>query len=171
VVEGTPVATGFAAVADAWACTNPSAGRGLTVGFLHARRLRDVARTRLDDPAALAQEFDASTETEIRPWYDAQVALDRVRFAEMNALREGQQPPPLADDLALRIRALLSTMAFDPDLYRAALEYVGTVTPIQEVLARPGVSDAIRVVRERVKNTPPAAMPGPNRQQLLEIIS
>ena len=171
VVDGTPVATGFVAVADAWACTNPSAGRGLTVGFLHARRLRDAARGRLDQPAALVQEFDASTETDIRPWYDAQIAVDRVRFAEMNALREGQQPPPVVDDLALGIRALLSTMAFDPDLYRAALEHIGTVTPIQEVLARPGVSDAIRAVRERLKNTPPPSMPGPNRQQLLDIIS
>ena len=40
VVDGSPVATGFVAVADAWACTNPSAGRGLTVGFLHAVQLR-----------------------------------------------------------------------------------------------------------------------------------
>ena len=44
VVEGTPVATGLVAVADAWACTNPSAGRGLTVGLLHAVRLRDALR-------------------------------------------------------------------------------------------------------------------------------
>ena len=36
VVDESPVATGFVAVADGWACTNPSAGRGLTVGFLHA---------------------------------------------------------------------------------------------------------------------------------------
>lgn len=171
VVDGSPVATGFVAVADAWACTNPSAGRGLTVGFLHARQLRDVARRRLDDPAALVREFDARTETRIRPWYDAQIAVDRVRFAEINALREGQQSPPVVDDLALSIRALLSTMAFDPDLYRAALEYIGTVTPIQEVLARPGISDRIRDVRERLKNTPPPSMPGPNRQQLLDIIS
>jgi len=49
VVDGTPVATGFVAVADAWACTNPSAGRGLTVGLLHARRLRDVVRDAVDD--------------------------------------------------------------------------------------------------------------------------
>jgi flavin-dependent dehydrogenase len=171
VVDGSPVATGFVAVADAWACTNPSAGRGLTVGFLHAQRLRDVARSSLDDPAALVEAFDAITERDIRPWYDAQIALDRARFAEMTALREGQPPPAVTDDLTLRIRGLLSAMAFDADLYRAALEYIGTVTPIQEVLARPGVSDAVRAVRERLKNTPLPAMPGPNRQQLLEVVS
>jgi hypothetical protein len=30
VVDDRPVVTGFAAVGDAWACTNPSAGRGLS---------------------------------------------------------------------------------------------------------------------------------------------
>ncbi|MGZ4616941.1 MAG: FAD-dependent oxidoreductase, partial [Actinomycetes bacterium] len=37
VVDGRPVATGLAAVGDAWACTNPSAGRGLSVGLIHAQ--------------------------------------------------------------------------------------------------------------------------------------
>ena len=50
VVDGTPVATGYAAVGDAWACTNPSAGRGLSIGLMHAQRLRDVVRDELDDP-------------------------------------------------------------------------------------------------------------------------
>ena len=36
--------TGFAAVGDAWACTNPSAGRGLSVGIVHAQLLRKTAR-------------------------------------------------------------------------------------------------------------------------------
>ena len=40
IVDGEPVATGFAAVGDAWACTNPSAGRGLSVGLMQAQRLR-----------------------------------------------------------------------------------------------------------------------------------
>ena len=44
VVNGAPVATGLVPLADAWACTNPSAGRGLTVGFLHAALLRRVVR-------------------------------------------------------------------------------------------------------------------------------
>src|SRR3954452_11079377 len=68
VVEGQPVATGFAAVGDAWACTNPSAGRGLSVGLMHAQRLRDVVRSTLDRPHDFALEWDAVTEAEIAPW-------------------------------------------------------------------------------------------------------
>ncbi|MGY1671793.1 hypothetical protein [Geodermatophilus sp. SYSU D00710] len=44
--------TGFAAVGDAWACTNPSAGRGLSVGLLHAALLRSVVAEHLHRPAA-----------------------------------------------------------------------------------------------------------------------
>ena len=100
VVDGRPVATGFVAVADAWACTNPSAGRGLTVGFLHALRLRDVLRTHGDDPRVLVEEFDRRTQADITPWYEAQIAVDRARFGEMVALREGREPAPPAHDLA-----------------------------------------------------------------------
>jgi len=46
--------TGFAAVGDAWACTNPSAGRGLSLGLVHAQELRNAVREHLDDPAAFA---------------------------------------------------------------------------------------------------------------------
>jgi hypothetical protein len=171
VVNDTPIATGFVPVADAWACTNPSAGRGLTVGFLHAQRLRDAAR-RVNDPAALIKEFDARTEAELRPWYDAQIAIDRARFAAMNALREGQEPPPVTDPLALGARALLSAMALDPQLFRAALEYIGTITPLQQVLARPAVQEALRAVREALtQGPPPPQIPGPDRRQLLEIVA
>ena len=36
-VDGQPVATGVLAVGDSWACTNPSVGRGISIG-LHPRR-------------------------------------------------------------------------------------------------------------------------------------
>ena len=89
----------------------------------------------------------------------------------MNALREGKEPPPVTDDVALGARALISAMALDPELYRAALEYVGTVTPIQQVLARPSVRAALSAARDMVKNARPPQIPGPNRQQLLEIVA
>ncbi|HEY1319667.1 MAG TPA: FAD-dependent oxidoreductase, partial [Streptosporangiaceae bacterium] len=44
VIDGVPVATGVVAVGDAWACTNPSLGRGASIGLLHACALRDVLR-------------------------------------------------------------------------------------------------------------------------------
>ena len=59
VVDGRPAVTGFAAVGDAWRRTNPSAGRGLSVGMTHAQVLRQVAAAHLDDLATFARVWQA----------------------------------------------------------------------------------------------------------------
>jgi 2-polyprenyl-6-methoxyphenol hydroxylase-like FAD-dependent oxidoreductase len=171
VVSGTPVATGFVGVADAWACTNPSAGRGLTVGFLHALRLRNAVRAHGDDPGALVEDFDRHTEAEVAPWYHAQIAVDRARFGEMVALREGREPEAPANELARRIGRLMSSMTASPDLFRDALEYVGTVTPVQEILERPEVIARLAAAREATNGRLRPPVPGPNRTQLLELVT
>ena len=171
VVNGTPIVTGFAAVADAWACTNPSAGRGVTVGTTHALRLRDVLRDTSDDPRALVERFDAVTESEIAPWYHAQIAVDRMRFAQMEALREERQPTAPASELAKQCASLFRAMMADADLFRAGLEYVGTITPIQKILQRTEVAERVAVVSEALRGGPPPQIPGPTRAQLLAILS
>ena len=166
VVDDVPVATGFVAVADAWACTNPSAGRGLTVGFMHALRLRNVLREAGADPRALVERLHAVTEEEVTPWYHSQIAVDRARFAEMEALRAGREPSAPSDELARSLGSLFGSIAADAVLFRAALEYVGTITPIQEILRRPEVMDAMRAAA----GSPPLAMPGPDRAELLALV-
>ena len=47
-------------VGDAWACTNPSLGRGITLGLMHARRLRDFVRDHLEHRVELAEVWDRS---------------------------------------------------------------------------------------------------------------
>lgn len=170
VVGERPVATGFVAVADAWACTNPSAGRGLTIGFIHARLLRDVLRETRGEPQRLAEEFDRRTESEVKPWYDAQMVVDRARFAEMDALREGRTPPAPSDPLCLSIVSLMRAMGADPDIFRAGLEYIGTLTPIQTIVNRPDVRERLLAAHERMKNVPLMPLPGPSRPELVELV-
>jgi 2-polyprenyl-6-methoxyphenol hydroxylase-like FAD-dependent oxidoreductase len=172
VVDGRPVATGFVAVADACACTNPSAGRGLTVGFKHGVQLRDALRETGGDPLALAERFDELTEARIAPWVHAQISWDRTRFATMRALADGREPPPPRDELASGIGALLACMAADPDLFRAGLEYIGTLTPVQEILRRPQVQTKMAQAAQAVRASgPPPPLPGPNREQLLALLN
>jgi 2-polyprenyl-6-methoxyphenol hydroxylase-like FAD-dependent oxidoreductase len=171
IVDGSPVATGLVSLADAWACTNPSAGRGLTVGVIHAVHLRDVLRRTLDNPLALAEQFDAVTEAEVTPWYRAQIAMDRFRFAQMNAIREGRQTPAPEEELARQCASLFMTIAADPDLFRAGLEYVGTITPIQRILQRPDVAQRIAKAMDAMRGSPPPEMPGLTRAQLVELVS
>lgn len=170
VCEGQPVVTGFVAVADAAACTNPSARRGVAVGLIHARQLRDAVRESADDPRALVEDFDARTEAAVAPWYDAQIMVDRARFAAMDALREGREPGPPAGETAALL-GFMSLIGVDPDLFRAGLEYIGTITPVQQILRRPEVIERLRNMREAMKDAPPPPRPpGPDRAQLLTLV-
>ena len=104
VIDSCPVVTGYAAVGDAWARTNPSAGRGLSVGIVHAQLLRQVVGDRLAIPASSARAWDEGTEHHLAPFYWNQISADRVRLAAMTALREGRAWTP-EDSATSRLRA------------------------------------------------------------------
>jgi hypothetical protein len=168
VVEGDPVATGLALVADSWACTNPSLARGIALGLDHAARLRDVARAHLGDPREFAEAWDAATETEFTPWYRATVATDRARLAEMELLRSGDPAPPsLPDPVAAARSRFASSATRDPDLFRSFLEIVGCLTLPAEVFARPGLVN--RILEVAPTDLPRA--PGPGRTELLTLLA
>jgi 2-polyprenyl-6-methoxyphenol hydroxylase-like FAD-dependent oxidoreductase len=171
VVDGRPVATGFFAVADAWACTNPSAGRGLTVGFKHAVQLRDVLRADTSDPYAQAEEFHRRTQSDVAPWFWSQISADRARLAEIEALCEGRDPRPPSDPVASLIGDLNRFVAADPDIGRAFLSYVGTLTPIQQTADRPEILERLATLKEAAKDQPPLTIPGPDRENLLALVS
>ena len=62
VVDGVPVATGLVPIGDASACTNPSIGRGCTIGLIHAEALRDLVREHdLADALGVALAWDDMT--------------------------------------------------------------------------------------------------------------
>jgi hypothetical protein len=98
------------------------------------------------------------------------MAVDRARFAEMEAAAQGRERPVPTDALTRSVLSLFSVMGLDPDLFRAALEYIATITPVQEIVGRADVADRIRTTREAMKGARPVAPPGPERQQLLELL-
>lgn len=163
VVEGRPVATGVVAVGDAWACTNPSAGRGLSVGLLHAQLLRDLLREQPGVDADLALAWDARTEQVVAPFVTGQHLTDRQRIAEMEAERDGTPlPPPL-----LPVVRLMTAGLRDADLFRALVETVTCLATPAEVMARPGVAEG--VARLGLDERPP--LPGPTRSQLEALLA
>jgi 2-polyprenyl-6-methoxyphenol hydroxylase-like FAD-dependent oxidoreductase len=167
-VDGRPHVTGLALVADAFACTNPSLGRGISLGLKHARRLRDVVRDHAEQPLELAEAWDAISEAELMPWYRETVMLDRGRQREVDALRAGRVPDPPATPAARLGGATLLAMPHDPDIFRGFIESVGCLATLGEVLARPGFAERVLEVaagRER----PPT--PGPDRERLLALLA
>jgi 2-polyprenyl-6-methoxyphenol hydroxylase-like FAD-dependent oxidoreductase len=166
--DGRPVVTGLALVADAWACTNPSLGRGIALGLSHARRLRDLARTELEDPHAFAVAWDSVTEAELTPWYQATVAVDRARLADIEAVRTGSERPRPSDPAAKLAAALGSAMAHDADIFRAYMEIVGCLALPRAVFGRPGFVERVLEVAGRHEVAPP---PGPPRDELLRLLA
>jgi 2-polyprenyl-6-methoxyphenol hydroxylase-like FAD-dependent oxidoreductase len=163
VVDGAPIVTGLLPVGDAWACTNPSAGRGLSVGLTHAQVLRGAVRGHLDDPEALLLAWDEGTEQRTTPFFRQQMAVDEVRFAEMTALREGRQPDA-PDPMTVRFMTAVGT---DEVVFRGLMEMVTCLATADEVLARPEIQERISAVEPG----PPRPVAGPDRAELLQLLS
>lgn len=143
VVDGVPVCTGLVPVGDAWACTNPSLGRGATIGLLHAVTLRDVVReTSLADRPAFALAYDAATEARITPWYRMTRTFDRHRLAEIDANLAGRSyqttDPTWSTSTAVYAAALR-----DPDVLRAQTSIAHLLQTPPDALAEPGVMAAV----------------------------
>ncbi|WP_028067722.1 FAD-dependent oxidoreductase [Solirubrobacter soli] len=159
--NGGPPPLGLVSLGDAWACTNPSMGRGMSLGLKHAALLRHALRE--DDPIAA---FGAATEAELRPWYDNTVLVDRARMAEIMALRQGTAPV-LSDHIGARVgRALPAAMSRDGDVFRAAVEISSCLALPRDVFTRPGFAERVFAAAEGA--VPPSF--GPNREALLALL-
>ena len=163
---GDPVATGLLPVADSWACTNPSLGRGASVGITHAVALRDLLRRSGGaDPWQLAAEWGEITRTQLKPWYDATVRYDRHRLSEIHAVIEGR-PYETDDPEWLDFRRLESSSRLDGDLLRAGIEVAMCIRRVDEVLAdRPVMSKL-----DGAAAGSGGGSLGPDRAQLMEVL-
>jgi 2-polyprenyl-6-methoxyphenol hydroxylase-like FAD-dependent oxidoreductase len=166
-VDGRPVATGVVAVGDSWACTNPSLGRGITIGLLHALALRQVMRDHpLDDPLGFAGAFDDVTVRDIEPWYRSTLSFDRHRLAEIDAMANGEAYEPDDPSWAL-IKALDTALMHDPELLRGFGDIASLNALPEEVFARPGLFDRVIELGAGWRDAP---VLGPARSELLATV-
>jgi 2-polyprenyl-6-methoxyphenol hydroxylase-like FAD-dependent oxidoreductase len=162
--DDAPTVTGIVAVGDAWACTNPSVGRGASMAGLHATCLRDVLReVPATDPVALVRRFDAVTMATVEPLYRDTLRSDRHRLGEIDAQIAGR-PYETDDEEWHRLEALRTGAALHPDLFRGYASIRSLLDRPVDVWAQPGIAEAAAVVGE-----PPAA-PGPSRAELVALI-
>jgi hypothetical protein len=165
-VEGQPLATGVVPVADAWACSNPSVGRGVSIGMMHGLLLRDRLRdVGLDDAYEFAAAFHRSTADEIQPWFEWTRAGDRHRLAQIEAGIRGEEYRP--DDPEWETQqALGSASAKDPDCLRAAIRAVMVLDPLERALSRPGLREKIASLGGDWRQEP---VPAPAREELVAL--
>jgi 2-polyprenyl-6-methoxyphenol hydroxylase-like FAD-dependent oxidoreductase len=168
VVDGTPVATGVVAVADSWACTNPSLGRGASIGLMHAVALRDLLRVAsIDVPMELAQRWHEVTDATVEPYYRATLEFDRHRLAEIDAGIDGKTYDP-GDPQYEMGQALAAAAGKDPDLFRSMLKIAAVLECPDTVFAQPGVFDKVVELGAGWRDEPVFA---PTREELLAIVA
>jgi 2-polyprenyl-6-methoxyphenol hydroxylase-like FAD-dependent oxidoreductase len=164
VVDDQPVATGVVGLADSWACTNPSVGRGISIGTLHAVGLRDLLHEMPADPVALQRQWHDVTMTTVEPWYRATVAFDEARLAEIDALLDGREFEPTPE---VEIgKAAPVAAGKDPEVLRALLELVGVLSLPEEIFARPGLLERVIELGSGWRDE---QIPGPSREELVAI--
>jgi 2-polyprenyl-6-methoxyphenol hydroxylase-like FAD-dependent oxidoreductase len=164
---GRPAATGVLAVGDAWACTNPSVGRGASIGMLHATVLRDTLRVAGDDPAGLAEAFGVATAQKVEPWYRATQAFDRGRLHEMAILSEGGTMADVPAEYETT-KSLQAASMKDPDCFRAFLDVAMVLNTPDEVMSRPGMAEKVAELGGGWREDPALAL---NRAELLDLVS
>jgi 2-polyprenyl-6-methoxyphenol hydroxylase-like FAD-dependent oxidoreductase len=167
VVDGVPVATGLVPVGDASACTNPSIGRGCTIGLIHAEALRDLVREHdLADALGVAMAWDDMTRRRVAPFVRETLHFDRHRLAEIEAHREGH-PYETDDEEWLLGEAFAAASGSDPDVFRSFLETIALYDSRADVLARPGLADRVR----ELAPAPGDPLPGPSHAELTTLLT
>jgi 2-polyprenyl-6-methoxyphenol hydroxylase-like FAD-dependent oxidoreductase len=114
---GQPLVTGFFGIGDAVCTTNPSYGRGVSLGLTHAYLLADLLDEHPLVDSRQAAKFAARTDSLLRPWWEEAVANDRGRAGLWEATLHGRpaQRPP-ADVVTFGLAVAASTQ--DAEVWR-----------------------------------------------------
>jgi flavin-dependent dehydrogenase len=168
VVDGTPVATGIVSIGDAWTCTNPSLGRGISIGALGAVALRDALRSVDASDAGARRDVVAAWrrlgEQRSGPHVEDTMAFDRHRLTEMRLAAEGQ--PYRTDDAGWTMaEAFRRAAPHDPDLLRAQLSLTQMLARGCDVMAVPGAAERAVALSGAAADR----LPGPSREELVAI--
>jgi hypothetical protein len=168
VIDDEPVATGVLTVGDSWACTNPSVGRGMSIGMMHAVALRDLLRDGpLDQPVELARQWHAATQATVEPWFRSTLDFDRHRLADIEAGIAGTDYE--FDDPTWELTQALQFGAVrDPEVLRAFLSVAGVLALPEEALSQPGVFERVVEAGAGWRDAP---ILGPDRDTLLKTVA
>jgi len=185
--DGAPRVLGLHAVGDAHTCTNPLYGRGCSLAIVQAQLLADALADHDLDHEARALAFESSSEREVTPWYRAAVAQDRL---DRSAADLPAGPADLADDVgtdedvdgpvsreqAELARSILRDGLFpalrsDSVVLRAFLRMLNLLSPPDALVRDGDVVTRVMQVYARRGERPPEAPAGPERDELLQVLS
>lgn len=164
VADGAPLVTGYVLVGDACVQTNPTFGRGVSLGLAHARTIADRLERLDQDPADWAVETHEATEQCLGQWFEQQVATDAARLAE---LAGGAHD----DSLTARVLTALAVLREEDAHVRVAAErvYHMLLTPAELMADRKVARRVLAFLREHPDLRRDHV--GPNRQDFERLVT
>ena len=166
-----PVVTGFALLGDSSVHTNPTNGRGVSLGFAHAQHLAETVDRARADPVQYATDFARWTSTNIGVWYNSQVANDAAAIARLEASLDGRELPQPSDPTARYTRALMDLTATDPEVGAAFARVAHLLITPAELVRDASVN---RKVMAYLATDPDFAQPrsaGPKRAEFEALVA
>jgi len=149
VNDGTPVITGLLPVGDAVCTTNPTFGRGLSLGAWGAADLVDVLTEHPDDPARQSVALDERIADHVAPYYGDQAKVDSARLAMMrHSVFDSPLPFPSAQDTELTFPALRAAAMVNETAFRAFWALMGMLRRPDDVYSDPALAAAVDQARD-----------------------
>jgi 2-polyprenyl-6-methoxyphenol hydroxylase-like FAD-dependent oxidoreductase len=161
------VVTGFVGLGDAICTTNPSYGRGVSLGLSHAFLLADLLAEHGSAGGEFPAEFARRTQALVRPWYEEALANDRGRAGLWEATLHGQsmgRPPAGVVNFGMAVAASTG----DAVVWRR-------VANVMMMLAEPAALYADPEIGQRIGRVlaggPPMQLPGASRADLVAAVN
>jgi len=167
VDDAGPCVGGFVLLGDAADHTNPTLGRGVSLGLAQAQFFAQTAEAALADPLAYARRLDAWTNETIGAWFRTQVANDDVYVKALAANLAGEAPPPPPPDVRFR-RAMFALAEEDPEVAIAAARNYHVLAPPGAAEADPRIAAKVRACIEASPGPPTPQ--GPTRREFEALV-
>ena len=143
ITNAGPIAGGVVAIGDAALHTNPTLGRGISMGLWHAQHLADVAHDAPDDPVSFVDSFSRWTDDHLGVWFDTQVAADAGTAQRLAAGLLGRRAAVPQSPSARFAAAALLCARHDPRVGTAVAKMVHLFQPPAEALGEPDIASRI----------------------------
>jgi 2-polyprenyl-6-methoxyphenol hydroxylase-like FAD-dependent oxidoreductase len=135
-----PVVGGIVAVGDAALHTNPTLGRGISLGLWQAQHLAEVAADAPVDPVSFVARYDEWTQDNLGVWFDTQRAIDGAGVERLEAGLRGVRLPMGADPGSRRMAAAIVLAQTDPLVGASVTRMFHLLASPAEVFSDPEVS-------------------------------
>lgn len=176
--SSAPLVLGFHALGDAHTCTNPLYGRGCSIALVQAIHLADAFSEHGDDQEARARTYEAAAATQIEPWFDVSVQMDKLgadpagfggSSSEGDDDVGGEATPK--NDAARGMGAVFAAAATDPIIGRALSRFMNMMATPADLMTDGATMTRMAEVMANPDDYPLPPREGPRRSELLTLLA